>query len=476
GYDSYMDSIVIRETPICNPPTALVVSNITNNAAQLDFTAPASGSPVNYEVYYSTSNVAPGSSTVPQVTGVTGTTANLSGLTASTKYYVWVRSYCGGTDRSDWSVGTNFTTACDTASLPLNQGFNATTLPVCWSTSIVTGQSSSAISFLASSSNLTAAPQEGTHFVRYNSYSTSSGGEERLISPEMSSAGVPNLDVRFQWFQDGSSTYSTGAYLNEGVTVEWSADGTNWTTVQYFPRHVDGAPATGEWSAKSVNIPAAGNLTSFWVAFRFHSSYGYNMYLDNVSVLASVSLPVTISSFTGKLNGEANLLTWTTSTETNNRGFELQRSADGSSFSTIGFVASKGDNGNSNNTLSYAFADSKPISSSYYRLKQVDNDGKFRYSNTVLLARKFSEISLSSVFPNPAGERLNLVIASPKAAKVIVVITDLSGRVLMQSPVQLAEGSNKTTISLTGLASGSYLLKLVCADGCESSIIRFVRQ
>src|SRR5207244_1431248 len=101
------------------------------------------------------------------------------------------------------------------------------------------------------------------------------------------------------------------------------------------------------------------------------------------------------------------------STETNNKGFELERSADGVKFTTITFVATKADHGNSTSALSYNYNDEKPmVGANYYRLKQIDNDGKYSYSNVVLLTRKVTEITLTGVYPNPTTKELNVKILS----------------------------------------------------------------
>jgi len=188
-------------------------------------------------------------------------------------------------------------------------------------------------------------------------------------------------------------------------------------------------------------------------------------------------LPVTITSFKGEIAGTANRLYWTTSTESNNSGFEIERSSDGFNYTKIDFVKTKANGGNSSTNLSYSYNDLKPISGiNYYRLKQIDNNGKFSYSNVVLLTRKITEISLIRLYPNPATEELNLVIASPKAEKVTISVTDLTGKVVMQLPASLVSGESIQQLNIAKLAGGTYMLKVVCANGCETAVQRFVKQ
>jgi hypothetical protein len=187
-------------------------------------------------------------------------------------------------------------------------------------------------------------------------------------------------------------------------------------------------------------------------------------------------LPVTLVNFRGEQKESLNRLLWTTSTETNNRGFELERSADGRTFSSIGFIATKAENGNSASAINYSFDDVKPIAgNNYYRLKQVDKEGKFSYSNTVLLSGKVTEITLSRVYPNPARAELNLQITAPSAEQVTILVTDLSGKVVMLQVAALKPGNNQQQLDIQHLAQGTYVIRAVCANGCESAVHKFVK-
>jgi len=115
------------------------------------------------------------------------------------------------------------------------------------------------------------------------------------------------------------------------------------------------------------------------------------------------TLPVTLTNFTGKRTENANQLSWTTASEINNNGFELQRSTNGETFETIAFV--KG-NGTTNEKQQYSFTDLYN-SNAYYRLKQVDFDGKFEYSKSIYLAVDGSELKLA-LFPNPVQNEVNI--------------------------------------------------------------------
>jgi hypothetical protein len=188
-------------------------------------------------------------------------------------------------------------------------------------------------------------------------------------------------------------------------------------------------------------------------------------------------LPVTITNFKGENAGSVNKLFWNTSTEINNKGFELERSADGVNYKMITFVASKANGGNSTTALGYNFDDVKPmVGANYYRLKQIDNDGKYAYSNVVVLNRKVAEITFTKVYPNPATTELNVMITSPRTEKLTLVVTDLTGKVVMQTATNVVTGDNLQQLRVDKLAGGTYMIKAICANGCETAVHKFVKQ
>jgi len=106
----YLDDISVTLTT-CFPPTNLLSGQITSSSALLNWTPPANAPGSGYEYYYSTANVAPGATTIPSG-NTNGILQNISGLTANTTYYWWVRSNCGSGDYSSWTpVAATFTTA-----------------------------------------------------------------------------------------------------------------------------------------------------------------------------------------------------------------------------------------------------------------------------------------------------------------------------------------------------------------------------
>ncbi|HEV8272575.1 MAG TPA: immunoglobulin domain-containing protein [Chitinophagaceae bacterium] len=181
--------------------------------------------------------------------------------------------------------------------LPISEGFNTSgtaIFPNCWTQQYVIGTSN--ISFQTSSTNPTTTPYEGTRYVYWNSFSFSNGNETRLVSPAIVTTGAPNLEVQFYWYNENSTSYNSGAYLLEGVQVQYSLDGSTWSDAGAFiPRYDPTIPGgTREWKLKKVNLPAAAiNQPLIFVGFKFHSSFGDNCSLDAVKI--QTACPVTLS-------------------------------------------------------------------------------------------------------------------------------------------------------------------------------------
>jgi hypothetical protein len=172
---------------------------------------------------------------------------------------------------------------------------------------------------------------------------------------------------------------------------------------------------------------------------------------------AITPLPVELTAFEGKATAEGIALSWSTATEKNNDKFEVQRSADGRSFETIGTV--KG-NGSTTTQQAYSFLDKRPASGlNYFRLRQVDFDGASEFSKVISVSANGKAAKAMTLFPNPAtGGEFNVRLAqSPEA--VTLQVTDLSGKVLHSREVKNASEVNINGSAL-GMKPGIYLISL----------------
>ncbi|OSZ76976.1 hypothetical protein CAP36_11125 [Chitinophagaceae bacterium IBVUCB2] len=183
----------------------------------------------------------------------------------------------------------------------------------------------------------------------------------------------------------------------------------------------------------------------------------------------NITLPVSFVSFTARRINSAVSLTWVTGTEINNQGFEIQRQLKNSNlFETVGFVNSRAVGGNSTSELQYSFSDPNSFAdASLYRIKQMDLDGKFKYSEVRLINGIKERVSILT-YPNPSSDG-NVTVIFGSDDKKEIALSDISGRL-----VQKWSGYNNQQLKLTGLRSGTYILQVTDPVSMEKEIRKIV--
>jgi hypothetical protein len=189
-------------------------------------------------------------------------------------------------------------------------------------------------------------------------------------------------------------------------------------------------------------------------------------------------LPISLLSFKGEHVGNNNVLSWSTATELNNKGFEVQYSFNGKDFRNLGFVNSQIKAGTGSSVLNYQFIDNKGIGGNvYYRLMQVDKDGQITYSTVILVkGSALNALSLNAVYPNPAKDKLNVIVSSPVNNDIQVIITDLAGKIVRRQAFAIGYGGNNLEFNVSALSAGSYFIKAICNNGCQTPVIKFVKE
>ncbi|QRQ99906.1 M4 family metallopeptidase [Dyadobacter sandarakinus] len=166
-------------------------------------------------------------------------------------------------------------------------------------------------------------------------------------------------------------------------------------------------------------------------------------------------LPVTLIAFTGKHTPEGNLLTWSTTSETNNDYFAVERTLNGRDFTEIGRVAGIG---NATARKDYRFTDAPYADgTSYYRLKQVDTDGQFAYSQLVAIDPELAgELRF---FPNPVQSLLTLEVPEASVTQADIQVLNTAGQeVVVRKKAKAVNG--KFSVDLSKLPSGNYQIKV----------------
>jgi len=179
------------------------------------------------------------------------------------------------------------------------------------------------------------------------------------------------------------------------------------------------------------------------------------------SYISPEGIPVELSSFSASVARNVVTLNWLTATELNNKGFEIDRSANGINWTTIGFKQGKGT---TSEPQQYSYTDRlSDVSSSklYYRLKQVDFDGTYKYSNIVEAVIAPAEFSLSQNYPNPFNPTTAISYQLPENSFVSLKVYDVLGKeVASIVNEQKAAGKYQVEFNASNLGSGVYFYTL----------------
>lgn len=219
--------------------------------------------------------------------------------------------------------------------------------------------------------------------------------------------------------------------------------------------------------AGTNNITMKANTIARYVRMqgvRRATGWGYSIWEFQVLGLAAATLPVSLTGFTAAAQKNETVLTWTTVTEYNNAGFYVERSNDGAHFSSIGWVEGR----NTGSVVSnYSFSDKEPVSgNSYYRLKQVDIDGKAAYSPIVTI----SNVTTASVkaYPVPVKDHLVIEYKGTTGENISIALYNATGQVVYNNKVTIQGGQQSMMINRTAnMTSGIYFLKIQSSSNKE---------
>jgi subtilisin family serine protease len=177
-------------------------------------------------------------------------------------------------------------------------------------------------------------------------------------------------------------------------------------------------------------------------------------------LLALAMIPVELSAFTANSNGDDVTLNWTTATETNNQGFEIQRKMQNGEFGTVGFVEG---NGTTTETQNYSFMDENLEPGNYsYRLKQVDFDGTSELSDVIETEVSTPlDYSLSQNYPNPFNPATTISYSIPEVSNVTITIYSIIGELaatLVSGSIEA--GYHRINFDASQLSSGTYIYQI----------------
>jgi hypothetical protein len=190
-----------------------------------------------------------------------------------------------------------------------------------------------------------------------------------------------------------------------------------------------------------------------------------NVYFDisNVNFSITEAIPVELASFTGEQASNGVILKWITASETNNMGFSIERSDDGYSYTEITFVTGKGTTTEQTN---YSYLDKGVrVGTIYYRLKQIDLDGTFEYSNIISVDVNLpSQFSLLQNHPNPFNPSTKITFELPADANVKLNVYNIIGQQIAEIVnSDLSRGRHEFNFNASDLSSGIYYYTLSAA-------------
>ncbi len=245
------------------------------------------------------------------------------------------------------------------------------------------------------------------------------------------------------WFDDGPGFMVVKFYIGGNLHM-------GWLELEVTDKEdVDGVCAGGSnQPGREISILRAGwNTTSI---------AGGGTSINTVYA----PLPIELSSFTAETKANQITLNWNTATETNNSGFEIQRSTDGKDFRTLDFIEGKGT------TLDpqLYYYDDKDLRKGqlyYYRLRQIDYSGQFEYSKVITAKTESSQVYGASFSPNPVHNQLaRLNYTSPTQGQLFLQVFDVTGKTLSEQTYQVLEGSNQLDIDFSAMGTGMFFVKI----------------
>ena len=261
-----------------------------------------------------------------------------------------------------------------------------------------------------------------------------------------------SFNYYFDWYANPSGT----------VTVAVTYDGGATSNALYSQVDATGNVGPG-LIAGNFTTPASGaQNTQVEITFNGYSFNNDNIYWDNLCL--GYVVPVELSSFNAASNGADVELKWATATETNNQGFQVEKMNAAGTFEQVGYVAGFGT---TTEPKAYSFIDSKLESGSYtYRLKQIDFDGSYEYSDEVSVEVEIPiEYSLEQNYPNPFNPSTTIKYSIPEDGFVKLAVYNMLGEEVatIVNTTQKA-GRYEVNFNASKLSSGVYVYRIEASN------------
>jgi hypothetical protein len=305
----------------------------------------------------------------------------------------------------------------------------------------------------------------------------------RAISPTISTSGKTGISIQFDYIEAGQTAH-------DFASVWYSIDnGANWLAITnpLAKTTNTGCSGQGKWATyTSANLPATADdistlkISIIWQNDADNTGTDPSVAINDLKVRYTALVPVSLQTLSAIKQGNDVKVQWTTATEVNSNYFEVMSSTNASSqsqvmFQPIGRVAAAGT---TSQPQSYTFVDHRANKSGtyYYRLNQVDKDGKSANSNIVAVNFNHgSQFNLISVSPNPYNSKATVQLYMNQRGTLKYKLFDVAQRQITSQSLEVAEGNFSFDIDKDNkLPSGVYFVHLMFND--DDIVTRVVKR
>jgi len=324
-------------------------------------------------------------------------------------------------------------------------------------------------------------PDSGYVAANYQIAGTSGDIDSWLVTPRMNTLTGDTICFYARSF-DGNP-FPDSIRVMYSPVGDSTPDAASWVELGRFLANDDSVAfaSTRGYELKQFMVPGSGGGARFAIRYAvvdgglFGDNSNY-IGIDALNVKRDIPLPVELASFTAITNNNQVILNWTTAVETNNSGFDVERSIVNSQWSKIGFISG---NGTTNSPMSYSFVDRGLSHGKYnYRLKQIDYNGNFEYFNlsTEVEIGVPNNFYLSQNYPNPFNPGTVINYQLPSFSNVKLTVYDMSGKEVksLVSGNQEA-GYYSIKFNASELSSGIYFYTLKADNFVETKKMTLVK-
>lgn len=288
----------------------------------------------------------------------------------------------------------------------------------------------------------------------------------RTLNFTIETTSTTGITVEYKIFKDDNNFINGDRVFNSSSDIDVTLSGT---------QPITDLRSDNPYTANSVGVQSTTPSTSadaYWLVVYYTDITGETFSVSKISneCASEIILPVSFKAFTATKGNASTSLKWTTASESNSKGFYVQRFYNGQ-WTTLGFVATKAENGNSGSELNYTYTDvfnAKGVTQ--YRIMQIDIDGKAKYSEIRSISNG-SQAGNVLVYPNPATVNRNLSIVLANAGSLYdIQIVDAAGRIVKEY------NSVRSTQQVSGLSKGQYLARVIERESGQVSVEKFIMQ